>query len=90
MDQCPKCKSADIHRSRAKTRWERWRQRITEKRPYRCRGCNWRGWGPDLGPKFGEEEIKQAEGAMTPDAIDFHRLDAAVDLPAKRDPSDLP
>lgn len=44
MEQCPKCKSDDVHRSRAKSRWESWRKGITNRRPYRCRACGWRGW----------------------------------------------
>ena len=46
MSHCPNCQSDDIRRSRTRTRWERWRKEITGKRPYRCRGCNWRGWLP--------------------------------------------
>ena len=46
MSHCPNCKSDDIRRSRTQTRWERWRKEITGKRPYRCRGCNWRWWLP--------------------------------------------
>jgi hypothetical protein len=42
--RCPNCDSADIHRSRTSSRWERWRRQITGKRPYRCHRCKWRGW----------------------------------------------
>jgi predicted RNA-binding Zn-ribbon protein involved in translation (DUF1610 family) len=47
MHPCPACGSGNIHRSRAKTRWEGWRQAVTGKRVYRCRKCHWRGWGVD-------------------------------------------
>ena len=44
MPHCPKCQSKELRRSRTKNRWERWRREITNKRLYRCRACNWRGW----------------------------------------------
>ena len=43
---CPECKSKSLRRSRTRNRWERWRKQITDKRPYRCRSCQWRGWLP--------------------------------------------
>ncbi len=75
MDHCPKCQSKDIHRSRAKTRMERWRQQITQKRPFRCRACNVRVWGPETGPVFGEWEAETAKDAMAPPRLDLHELD---------------
>ena len=44
MNHCPNCNSKFIRRSRTRSRWERWRKEITDKRPYRCRACDWRGW----------------------------------------------
>ena len=67
MQQCPKCQSKDIHRSRSTSRWERWRKDITGKRLYRCRACNWRGWGPDSGPTFDERDVELAMRAMAPE-----------------------
>jgi hypothetical protein len=67
MEHCPKCKSVEIHRSRAKTRFEEWRKYVTGKRPYRCHACGWRGWAPDLGPRFGDEEVELATRAMAPE-----------------------
>jgi len=66
MTQCPKCKSEDIHRSRSHSRIEEWRKQITGKRAYRCRGCGWRGWGVDLGQKFGDEAADLAARVMAP------------------------
>ena len=54
MHMCPKCASEDIHRSHTRSTWEAWRKAITGKRPYRCLACDWRGWGPDFGARFGE------------------------------------
>ncbi len=66
MQQCPVCKSDDIQRSRSRSRWERWRKEITEKRPFRCQGCGWRGWGFDTGPKVGEIERQLAAREQAP------------------------
>jgi predicted RNA-binding Zn-ribbon protein involved in translation (DUF1610 family) len=49
MQQCPKCKSSAIHRSHSRGRWERLRKQVTNRRPYRCSKCGWRGWGVDSG-----------------------------------------
>jgi len=46
MQQCPKCQSNDIRRSRSRGSWEIWRKQVTSKRPHRCNVCGWRGWGP--------------------------------------------
>jgi hypothetical protein len=49
MRECPQCKSNRVHRSRSRTRWERWRKQITGKATYRCVDCDWRGWALDTG-----------------------------------------
>jgi len=68
MHQCPQCKSEDLRRSRAKSKWETWRKQITGKQPFRCAACRWRGWGIDEGPRFGDAEREAAERAVAPDA----------------------
>lgn len=67
MHHCPKCKSSDTHRSRAKSTLETWRKQITGRRLYRCSHCGWRGWSVDLGPKFGNLVTEIAERALAPD-----------------------
>jgi hypothetical protein len=67
MQKCPKCNSDNVHRSRTKTKWENWRKEITGKRPYRCHGCNWRGWAPEIAPTFTNLEREIAERAMAPE-----------------------
>jgi hypothetical protein len=67
MPACPKCQSTDVHRSRAKSKWEHWRRDHTAKCPLRCRVCHWRGWGVDPGPVFSSEEIERASRAVAPD-----------------------
>lgn len=88
-EQCPKCMSA-LHRSRAKSQWERWRQQITGKRPYRCRDCGWRGWGPDIGPRFEGKNIERALSAMTPGSPNLEQLDAPAEPPNRRGLLKLP
>lgn len=69
MLQCPTCGSGGaVHRSSARTWWERWRKRLTEKRPYRCHACGWRGWDIDFGPRFTHDEMTQAARAISGDA----------------------
>ena len=67
MDHCPKCKSEKIHFSRSKSRFEIWRKRITGKRPYRCFDCGWRGWAPDMGPRFSADVIDSSSRAIAPE-----------------------
>ena len=56
MHNCPSCRSENVHRSRVRTTWEFWRKKITKTRPYRCHACHWRGWAPDLGSRFGDND----------------------------------
>jgi predicted RNA-binding Zn-ribbon protein involved in translation (DUF1610 family) len=41
---CPNCAEGSIIRSRARTRAERVRKRVTSRRLYKCDTCGWRGW----------------------------------------------
>ena len=49
VTRCPKCGSVDLYRSTVKSAWERFRVRVTGRRPFRCLSCQWRGWAADLG-----------------------------------------
>ena len=40
---CPHCNGC-LHRSRARSRWERIRKEFTNSRLFRCEKCGWRGW----------------------------------------------
>ena len=75
MRQCPKCQSAEIHRSRSKTKWEMWRRELTGRRPYRCHICGWRGWRIDLGPRFDELDREAAARALAPDPPNLEETD---------------
>jgi hypothetical protein len=76
MQHCPVCKSADIQRSRSRSRWERWRKEITEKRPFRCQACGWRGWGFDTGPNLGDIERQGAARSLAPQPPNLRNLSA--------------
>lgn len=41
---CPDCSSPQVHRSHVRSRLEEWRKSRSQKRPYRCHICGWRGW----------------------------------------------
>jgi hypothetical protein len=57
MRRCPECGSERIHLSRTKGRWEFLRRHLTKKRIHRCHTCEWRGWGPDHGPKYQSDDV---------------------------------
>lgn len=41
---CPSCRGWRVHRSKARTFYERFRKSRTDRRLYRCEECGWRGW----------------------------------------------
>ncbi len=45
MQNCPRCRSNRIHRSRTRTFLERLRRQFSTRRLFRCEACGWRGWG---------------------------------------------
>jgi hypothetical protein len=44
MTRCPACASARIYPSRLRSPLERVRRALTERQPYRCHACAFRGW----------------------------------------------
>jgi hypothetical protein len=43
-EPCPSCRSANLHRSKARNLYERLRKSHTPTRLFRCLDCGWRGW----------------------------------------------
>ncbi len=41
---CPKCAEQTLYRSRSRGLGETLRKKLTNRRPYRCHRCGWRGW----------------------------------------------
>jgi hypothetical protein len=77
--KCPRCASANIHRSRPRSWAERVKKDWTYRRPYRCRDCNWRGWLVPL--DHIPVEVPADAGAET---VDLTSIDAAVQDQRKR------
>jgi UDP-GlcNAc:undecaprenyl-phosphate GlcNAc-1-phosphate transferase len=73
-EPCAKCGGRNVHRSRVKGVYERFRKLHTPARPFRCDDCGWRGW------------LLPLERAMAIDQIidtDLRSLDASFSpLPA--------
>jgi predicted RNA-binding Zn-ribbon protein involved in translation (DUF1610 family) len=78
--KCPKCGSHRIYPSRQKTLFERLRRAITDRQPYRCHSCNYRGWHDIVVPRptaDKHDELKAATGKTRPvTAADLDRLDS--------------
>jgi hypothetical protein len=79
MHLCPMCRSHNTHRSHARSLWEGWRQKVTNKRPYRCLDCKWRGWGVDLGTRSADDEAFLTE-PPNPETSGLARDDRRKDL----------
>ena len=73
---CPACGGDEIHRSRSRNLYERFRKTQTDRRLFRCHQCGWRGW---LLPLDG-----QAAGLDVP-APDLAEIDALLTASAPAD-----
>jgi FlaA1/EpsC-like NDP-sugar epimerase len=79
---CPSCASGSVHRSRVNGALEHIHRQLTDKRPYRCYACGWRGW------------VKVVD-VPTPSAMapvedpDLTAIDAALRTPFSTSPSPL-
>lgn len=79
--KCPRCASARVYPSRLKGGVERLRQKLTERQPYRCHECGWRGWrdveflskSPDVNP----EDLRTGHGPAPLETADIDHLDPA-------------
>ena len=70
---CGDCGSSKVFRSRTRTLIGRVHRAFTEKRPYRCRDCGWRGWVDPL-----EETGHVSLTAFEPENPDFGSLDQMI------------
>jgi FlaA1/EpsC-like NDP-sugar epimerase len=72
LDQeCPQCKGGRVHRSKARSMFERLQREFKDERLYRCDECGWRGWLMPLVSSGGEAVAEQP-------APDLSGVDAAV------------
>jgi hypothetical protein len=85
--ECPKCHAGQVHRSKARTVFERVQRELKEERLYRCDQCGWRGWLTPL-VYVGAEPIAEFE---TPDltALDSAASAAPAVHRASFSPRDL-
>ena len=83
---CPRCGQPKLHHSRARTAFERFRRRFTDRVPFRCHGCGWRGW---LHDSVAESPPREALRSLTEE--DYERIDlrgegaSGVDVARKDD-----
>lgn len=70
-ETCPSCASREVHRSKARSLYERLRKAHTPRRLFRCQSCSWRGWLAPLDPSAWIMD----DGREPPD---LSRLDSAL------------
>jgi FlaA1/EpsC-like NDP-sugar epimerase len=70
---CPICDSPQVHRSHPRSQLEEWRKSHSQKRPYRCHVCDWRGWLLPQEPS-GAHSVA-VEDLLSPD---FRAIDESV------------
>lgn len=85
VQRCPNCGSESIHPSRTRTGWEKFRRRLTGRRPYRCHTCEWRGWGSDHGPKFQSDDVVLASNSLEPSPPNLATVSVQFADPAEED-----
>jgi hypothetical protein len=83
---CPACRSGRVFPSRLRNGFERLRQLMTEKQPYRCHQCGWRKWR-DVRVHAVAADVHPADlrtGRVTPPVSphEFDQLDAQPPEPS--------
>lgn len=78
---CPSCGSPRVFPSRLRNTFESLRYRLTDKQPYRCHHCSWRGWRviplraehPDVQP----DDLRTGRGTAPVSIRELDPLDPA-------------
>lgn len=75
---CPRCGSNSVRLSQTKTRFEHLRRSMTNKRPFRCQDCRWRGWATPMA-EWPRETALDVAAMLDPDltAVDQSVMDAS-------------
>lgn len=79
--KCPRCASVRVYPSRLRNSLERFRQKLTDRQPYRCHECSWRKWreveflGPSPDVKPDDLRSGQRPGPIASNDVD--QLDPA-------------
>lgn len=79
--KCPACASPRVYPSRPRNSYERLRQAVTDKQPYRCHACGWRKWSdvevhphnPDVRP----DDLRTGHVPKNVSAGDLDQLDSS-------------
>jgi len=79
MTRCPSCSSPRIYPSRLRSAMERARRALTERQPYRCHACGYRGWGEITVPvdtaEAGPDDLRTGVAAKPITTRDLDQLD---------------
>lgn len=78
---CGACGGSNVHRSRSRNFFERFRRARSTKRLYRCHDCGWRGWLEPL-LLWPSETIAERSGA--PDLVALDLAVPSVGVPQQR------
>jgi hypothetical protein len=80
--QCPACGSARVYPSRLRGTFERVRQLLTDRQPYRCHQCGWRKWGAvqvgSGGPDVHPEDLRTGRASRPVSPAEIDQLDAVT------------
>lgn len=77
--KCPRCRSARVYPSKLRNDFERLRQKLTERQPYRCHECGWRKWREveflDSSPDVRPEDLRTGHDIDPLSSKDVDQLD---------------
>jgi hypothetical protein len=80
MTGCPSCSSPRIYPSRLRSAVERIRRALTDRQPYRCHACGYRGWGEIQVPvdtsEDGPDHLRTGAASKPITARDLDQLDS--------------
>jgi hypothetical protein len=80
--KCPACGSARVYPSHLRGAFERVRQLLTDRQPYRCHQCGWRKWGAvqlgSDGPDVHPEDLRTGRAPRPVSPAEIDQLDAAT------------
>jgi UDP-GlcNAc:undecaprenyl-phosphate GlcNAc-1-phosphate transferase len=76
IEACPSCREHQVHRSKARSIFERVRKKGTQKRLFRCHHCGWRGWlvSLDYGRSVDNTELDPMDLSAIERSLDSDRF----------------
>jgi hypothetical protein len=83
---CPSCGSPRLFPSRLRGPFEAIRRRLTDRQPYRCHACSWRGWRliatPEPAADVQPDDLRSGQPAVPLSGGELDPLDpAGRDIP---------